>query len=72
MAYVALGLGDPVSALAHTKQLLASPQLPRGLKFLGQLYAAEALVYLDRVGEAAELLNPEGMADMGTGPFSSG
>ena len=59
LAYVSLGLGDPLSALHYSTSLLSSPQLPGGLKYLGHTYAAEALVYLDRVSEALQHLNPD-------------
>lgn len=60
LAYVSLGLGDPLSALHYSMSLLSSsPQLPGGLKYLGHTYAAEALVYLDRVSEALQHLNPD-------------
>ena len=60
LAYVSLGLGDPLSALHYSLSLLSSsPHLPGGLKYLGHTYAAEALVYLDRVSEALQHLNPD-------------
>lgn len=64
LAYVTLGLGDPVSALAYSQQLLATPQLPGGLLYLGRLYSAEALVLLERVPEAMQLLSPDSVGDI--------
>lgn len=64
LAYVTLGLGDPVSALAYSRQLLNTPQLPGGLHYLGKLYSAEALVFLERVTEAMQLLNPDSIGDV--------
>lgn len=64
LAYVTLGLGDPVSALSYSQQLLATPQLPGGLQYLGKLYSAEALVLLERVPEAMQLLNPDSVGDI--------
>ena len=64
-AYVALGLGDPVSALSYAQQLLTTPQLPGGLQYLGKLYSAEALVLLEKVNDAMKLLNPESIGDIG-------
>ncbi|RZF43999.1 hypothetical protein LSTR_LSTR007271 [Laodelphax striatellus] len=57
-AYVALGLGDPVLALEHANALLAAAPSPVH-KFLGHVYAGEALVLLDRIPEAIDQLNPE-------------
>lgn len=64
LSYVALGLGDPVSALSYSQQLLATPNLPGGLQYLGKLYSAEALVLLERVPEAMQLLNPDSIVDV--------
>ena len=64
LAYVNLGLGDPVPALSYARQLLAMPKLLGGLKFLGQTYAAEALVQLGRVLEALQLLSPDSVGDI--------
>ena len=36
-AYVSLGLGDPVTSLASSRELLATPLLSGGLRFLGQV-----------------------------------
>lgn len=66
LGYVALGLGDPVAALSHAQQLLATPQLPGGLQYLGKLYSAEALVLLERVPEAMQMLNPDSVSDLST------
>lgn len=64
LAYVSLGLGDPVSALHYANELLSSRQLPGGLKFLGHTYAAEALVHLDRVSDALQHLNPDSITNI--------
>jgi len=66
LAYVNLGLGDPVPALSYARQLLAMPKLLGGLKFLGQIYAAEALVQLGRVLEALQHLTPDSVGDITT------
>lgn len=72
LAYVSLGLSDPVSARAHCQQLLEVPRLPGGLRFLGQLYMAEALVHLGRVQEALQYLNPDSVGDITTSlPYTS-
>ena len=64
LAYVTLGLGDPVSALSYSRQLLTIPHLSGGLQYLGKLYSAEALVLLERVPEAMLLLNPDSIGDI--------
>ena len=64
LAYVSLGLGDPLSALHYSNALLSSHQLPGGLKYLGHTYAAEALVRLDRVSEALQHLNPDSVTNV--------
>ncbi|XP_035678985.1 CCR4-NOT transcription complex subunit 10-like [Branchiostoma floridae] len=63
-AYVALGLGDNVTALHHAQNLLTQPSLSGSLKFLGHLYAAEALISLDQVSEAIQHLNPDNISDV--------
>lgn len=64
MSYVALGLGDPVVALSHAKQMLALPNLSGGLQYIGRLYAAEAHVLLERIPEAMQMLNPDTIVDV--------
>lgn len=63
-AYVSLGLGDPVTSLASSRELLATPLLSGGLRFLGQVYSAEALVLLGRVTEAMTHLSPESVVNI--------
>ena len=66
LAYVNLGLGDPLPALSYARQLLRMPKLLGGLKFLGQVYAAEALVQLGSMTEALQHFNADSMADVNT------
>ena len=40
-------------------------------RFLGHLYAAEALISLDRISEAIGHLNPENVTDVSMGVLSS-
>jgi CCR4-NOT transcription complex subunit 10 len=61
---VALGLGDPVSAFTLSQQLLATPQLPGCLQYLGKLYSAEALVLLENVTDAMKILDPDSIGDL--------
>ncbi|XP_075443150.1 CCR4-NOT transcription complex subunit 10 isoform X1 [Ascaphus truei] len=63
-AYVALALGDNLMALNHADKLLQQPRLSGSLKFLGHLYAAEALISLDRISDAITHLNPENVTDV--------
>ncbi|KAM9308564.1 CCR4-NOT transcription complex subunit 10 [Gastrophryne carolinensis] len=70
-AYVALALGDNVMALNHADKLLQQPRLSGSLKFLGHLYAAEALISLDRISDAITHLNPENVTDVSLGISSN-
>ncbi|XP_041708006.1 CCR4-NOT transcription complex subunit 10 isoform X1 [Coregonus clupeaformis] len=70
-AYVALALGDNLMALNHAEKLLHQTKLSGSLKFLGHLYAAEALISLDRISEAIAHLNPENVTDVSLGVLSS-
>lgn len=62
--YIALCLGDALIALEHAKALLAMPNVSGVYKFLGKLYAGEAYILLDKVGQAIEMLNPESIIDI--------
>uniref|UniRef100_A0A8C5NVH9 CCR4-NOT transcription complex subunit 10 n=1 Tax=Jaculus jaculus TaxID=51337 RepID=A0A8C5NVH9_JACJA len=70
-AYVALALGDNLMALNHAEKLLQQPKLSGSLKFLGHLYAAEALISLDRISDAITHLNPENVTDVSLGVSSN-
>ncbi|XP_075068492.1 CCR4-NOT transcription complex subunit 10 isoform X2 [Mixophyes fleayi] len=70
-AYVALALGDNLMALNHADKLLQQPRLSGSLKFLGHLYAAEALISLDRISDAITHLNPENVTDVSLGVSSN-
>uniref|UniRef100_UPI00358FC8C4 CCR4-NOT transcription complex subunit 10 isoform X2 n=1 Tax=Myxine glutinosa TaxID=7769 RepID=UPI00358FC8C4 len=63
-AYVALGLGDSLLALQYAEKLLQQPKLSGSLRFLGHLYAAEALIAMDRISDAIRNLNPENITDV--------
>lgn len=41
------------------------------LRFLGHLYAAEALISLDRISDAIAHLNPENVSDVSMGVLTS-
>lgn len=66
-AYVALCLGDPLVALKHAESLLAQPKVAGVHSFLAHQYAAEALLLLDRVGDAIDHLNPDLVKDLSHG-----
>lgn len=70
-AYVALALGDNLMALNHAEKLLHQPKVSGSLKFLGHLYAAEALISLDRISDAIAHLNPENVSDVSMGVCTS-
>ncbi|CAG9821316.1 unnamed protein product [Phaedon cochleariae] len=63
-AYVALCLGDYVVALEHAKEMLEQPKLSGLHKLLAHLYAAEALVLLDKISDAIDHLNPDNITDI--------
>uniref|UniRef100_H3D287 CCR4-NOT transcription complex subunit 10 n=1 Tax=Tetraodon nigroviridis TaxID=99883 RepID=H3D287_TETNG len=70
-AYVALALGDNLMALNHAEKLLHQAKVSGSLKFLGHLYAAEALISLDRISDAIAHLNPENVSDVSMGVLPS-
>ncbi|GAB6030409.1 CCR4-NOT transcription complex subunit 10 [Chamberlinius hualienensis] len=53
-AYVALSIGDVVMGLHYAECLLAQPKLSGAHRYLGHLYAGEAMVYLDRISAAVQ------------------
>lgn len=65
-AYVCLCLGDYVIALEHAKALLNTNKLPGAYRMLGNLYAAESLIFMDKINEAIEYLKPENIQDLST------
>ncbi|XP_006615017.1 CCR4-NOT transcription complex subunit 10 [Apis dorsata] len=65
-AYVCLCLGDYVIALEHAKALLHINKLPGAYRMLGNLYAAESLILMDKISEAIEYLKPENIQDLNT------
>ncbi|CAL8248098.1 unnamed protein product [Lota lota] len=70
-AYVGLALGDNLMALNHAEKLLHQAKVSGSLKFLGHLYAAEALISLDRISDAIAHLNPENVTDVSLGVLTS-
>ncbi|KAM9722984.1 CCR4-NOT transcription complex subunit 10 isoform 2-T2 [Menidia menidia] len=70
-SYVALALGDNLMALNHAEKLLHQTKVSGSLKFLGHLYAAEALISLDRISDAITHLNPENVSDVSLGVLTS-
>eukprot|EP00051_Salpingoeca_urceolata_P011949 m.148531 g.148531 ORF g.148531 m.148531 type:complete len:699 (-) comp17318_c1_seq2:181-2277(-) len=68
LAYACLGCHNPVDALKHATALLEDqdPPCPSRAKYLGHLYAAEALCLLGREAEALRYLSPDILADINT------
>ncbi|XP_018407159.1 PREDICTED: CCR4-NOT transcription complex subunit 10 [Cyphomyrmex costatus] len=65
-AYVSLCLGDYILSLEHAKTLLNFNKLPGAYKMLGNLYAAESLIFMDKINEALEYLKLENLQDLNT------
>lgn len=65
-AYVSLCLGDYILSLEHAKTLLSFNKLPGAYKMLGSLYAAESLIFMDKISEALEYLKLENLQDLNT------
>ncbi|XP_049815673.1 CCR4-NOT transcription complex subunit 10 [Schistocerca nitens] len=63
-AYVSLCLGDFITALQHSRNLLKQPRLSGAHQLLGHLYCAEALILLDKISEAVEHLQPDCVKDL--------
>ncbi|EDV29821.1 uncharacterized protein TRIADDRAFT_52629 [Trichoplax adhaerens] len=64
IAFVSLQLGELVLALERSKELLALPSLPGLYRYLGHMYAAEALIRLNKIDEAVQHLSPETITDI--------
>jgi len=65
-AYVSLCLGDYILSLEHAKTLLSFNKLPGAYKMLGNLYAAESLIFMDKISEALEHLKLDNLEDLNT------
>ncbi|XP_048509069.1 CCR4-NOT transcription complex subunit 10 isoform X2 [Athalia rosae] len=65
-AYISLCLGDHVVALEQARALLSMTKLPGAYKMLGNLYAAESLILMNKISEAIEYLKPENIEDIST------
>lgn len=63
---MSLCLGDNVVALEHAKSLLGMTKLAGAYKMLGNLYAAESLIMMNKISEAIEYLKPENIVDLNT------
>ncbi|XP_003382418.1 PREDICTED: CCR4-NOT transcription complex subunit 10-like [Amphimedon queenslandica] len=63
-AYVSLGLGDPIVALGAAKQLLDTPRLPGGLRYVAKLYLAESYIQMGSIQEALQHLTPDIVTDL--------
>lgn len=58
-SYVLLHMQDPLSALMSATELLNQPDVSNSHKAWAHIYAAEALINLDRITDAVEHLNPQ-------------
>ncbi|CAD6233953.1 GSCOCG00007429001-RA-CDS, partial [Cotesia congregata] len=65
-AYVSLCLGDYILALEHARMLLKIDSLPGAYKMLGNLYAAESLILMDKINEAITHLRLQNLEDIST------
>ncbi|XP_026740623.1 CCR4-NOT transcription complex subunit 10 isoform X1 [Trichoplusia ni] len=63
-SYVLLHLQDPLSALMSANELLNQPEPSSCHKAWAHIYAAEALINLDRIADAVEHLNPPMIHDL--------
>ncbi|XP_064599007.1 CCR4-NOT transcription complex subunit 10-like [Liolophura sinensis] len=67
-SYVSLCLHDFILAINLAENLLKQPRLSGAQKYLGNMYIAEALVYVDRIADAIQHLNVENVMDISTVP----
>nr|XP_022912981.1 CCR4-NOT transcription complex subunit 10 [Onthophagus taurus] len=63
-AYVSLCIGDYIVTLENTNNLLEQPRKSGIHVLLAHLYAAEAYIFLDKLTDAIEHLNPETIKDI--------
>ncbi|CAH0402653.1 unnamed protein product [Chilo suppressalis] len=63
-SYVLLHLQDPLSALVSANELLSQVDVSSSHKAWAHIYAAEALINLDRITDAVEHLNPPMIHDL--------
>ncbi|XP_028026827.1 CCR4-NOT transcription complex subunit 10 [Bombyx mandarina] len=63
-SYVLLHLQDPLAALVSANELLAQPDASSSHKAWAHIYAAEALINLDRIADAVEHLHPPTIHDL--------
>lgn len=63
-SYILLHLQDPVQALTSANQLLKQTDATNAHKAWAHIYAAEALINLDRITEAVEHLHPPMIHDL--------
>lgn len=63
-SYVLLHLQDPLSALMSANELLNQTEASSSHKAWAHIYAAEALINLDRIGDAIEHLHPPMIHDL--------
>lgn len=64
LAYAYLGEGSYFDAVRVSTELLAEKERPGALRYLAHVYAAEALIRLERYNDAAEHLTPKNVGDL--------
>lgn len=63
-SYIFLQLQDPLSALMSANELLAQTDATNGQKAWAHIYAAEALINLDKITDAVDHLHPPMIHDL--------
>lgn len=63
-SYIFLQLQDPLSALMSSNELLNQPDATNSQKAWAHIYAAEALINLDKITEAVDHLHPPMIHDL--------
>ncbi|XP_063704353.1 CCR4-NOT transcription complex subunit 10 [Culicoides brevitarsis] len=63
-SYVLLSIGDYIMALKYAKELLNLENVPESYVVLGHLYAAEALIMMNKPAEACMYLEPKFIKDL--------
>ncbi|XP_045770213.1 CCR4-NOT transcription complex subunit 10 [Maniola jurtina] len=63
-SYIFLQLQDPLSALMSANELLAQSDSTNGQKAWAHIYAAEALINLDKISDAVDHLHPPMIHDL--------
>ncbi|XP_024085942.1 CCR4-NOT transcription complex subunit 10 isoform X2 [Cimex lectularius] len=68
LSYIHLTIGDPIKAHKYSMMLFEDQTISVIYKYLSRLYLSEALVMLNRLPEAIEILNPKNYKDLDLAP----